>query len=420
MRVAEVLLTCAMMLASPAVARAQDVASGTPSGLADFELQVDVRASIADGETAWTQGGFGKLRYGGDADGKARARLDIASVDLAWKPEFNFHFSGLASVTHQRGQSNDVDFNEVFIKFRGNPGTTQVSARAGLFWPPISQEHSGSAWLVTDSITPSAINSWVGEEVKTIGAEATLKHAFGDHSVSVTAGLFGYNDTSGTLLSYRGWALHDIRATHFADLPLPPLSPMIAPYQDSETYPNWELDDKIGYYARIDWRPPLPFSLYAFRYDNRGDRVSARDLQTSWDTRFWNVGGALALGDSTTLKAQVMWGQTLVGPDTPMGYPVDVDFSAAYLLASRQFAGGLLSVRADVFRSDDDTFVSSDNNKEDGWAAMIAWKMPMGEHLDVLFELQHVDSDRPGRQLYGGVPAQQAQTLVQTALRFRL
>lgn len=78
---------------------------------------------------------------------------------------------------------------------------------------------------------------------------------------------------------------------------------MIAPFQDNETYPVWELDDKIGYYGRIDWTPPAPVSFNLFRYDNFGDRVSSREMQTSWRTRFWNAGAVAALGERTVAKS---------------------------------------------------------------------------------------------------------------------
>src|SRR6478735_5771094 len=160
-----------------------------------------------------------------------------------------------------------------------------------LSWLPVSLEHEGSNWLVTDTITPSAINSWVGEEVKVLGLEGKLETAFGEHQVALTGAAFVHDDMSGTLLSYRGWALHDVRLATNSDLPLPPLSASTAPYQAPYTSPSYE-------------------------------------MQTAWRTRFWNLGAMAALGDSTTARSQFMWGNTLVGPDTPWGIPVDVDFTA--------------------------------------------------------------------------------------------
>ena len=397
----------------PALAHAQ---SDDIIGIEAFDGQIDLRASVAGGEDSWLDGGFGKLRAGGNG-GETEARVAIASVDLAWKPQFTFGLSGLVSVTHQDRQSNDIDLNEAWLKFRSGPGTTRFSARAGLMWPPISQEHGGSSWTVEDSITPSAANSWVGEEVKVLALEASVEQQIGEHSFELTGAAFRHDDMSGTVLTFRGWALHDLRITANGDLPLPPLPPPNQPYQDTITTPFLEVDRKTGYYARLDWRPPLPVTMNVFRYDNMGDRVSSYEKQTSWRTRFWNVGAMATLGERTVAKAQVMWGNTLVGPDTPYGIPGDVDFATAYLLVSRELGSGKLTLRGDWFETGDNSFVSTANNNEQGWAAMAAYKHPLADHAEAVVELLHVESDRPGRLLYGAVAAEQAQTMFQASLR---
>ena len=232
-------------------------------GPESLEVHVDLRASTVGGEESWLEGGFGKLRYGGD-EGETEARARIASADLAWKPQISWNLSGLLSMAYQKQLQGDLGFSESFLKFRSSPAPTRFSARAGLFWPPISQEHGGSSWLVTDTITPSAANSWVGEEVKVLGVEATVETALAEHELALTGAAFLHNDMSGTLLTNRGWALHDLRITAGGDLPLPPLSPSIAPYQASITSPFWEVDSRAGFYGRLDWRPQLPRTFHAF------------------------------------------------------------------------------------------------------------------------------------------------------------
>jgi hypothetical protein len=413
-RLAALIALCLLPFQAPAAHAQSDLFSpGT------FHAQIDLRASVVGGEDSWLEHGFGKLREGGD-NGDTEARLRVAAVDAAWTPTIAWGLSGLVSVTHQQGLEPDVDVNEAYLKFRTGPGNTRLTARAGLFWPPISLEHGGPMWIVDESITPSAINTWVGEEVKVLGAELTLDQHVGGSQIGVTGAVFRHNDTSGTLLSYRGWALHDVRIGADAELPLPPLSPMIAPYQDEDTYPFWELDKKTGYYARIEWRPPQPFAVNLFRYDNTGDRVSSRAMQTSWRTRFWNAGAVASLGERTTVKAQAMWGNTLVGPDTPLGVPVDVDFRSAYLSVGQDVGKFHLTARGDWFETKDNSFQFADDNNEDGWAAMLAAKRSFGRHVDGLVEVLHVESDRAGRALYGGIPARQDQTMVQASLRLHL
>jgi hypothetical protein len=395
----------------PACAQVDDVL-----GPQTFDGDIDLRASAAGGETSWLDGGFGKLRYGGD-DGDSQARAQVGSADIAWKPQFSFALSGLVSVTHQAGQSTGVDLNEAILSYRSGPAPTRFSARAGVLWPPISEEHGGSTWQVTDTITPSAINSWVGEEVKVLAFEGKAEHRFGDQQLALTGAVFKHDDMAGTLLSYRGWALHDVRMTAWGHFPLPPLSASKIPYQAPITNPFWEVDGRAGYYARVDWQTPWPVSVNLFRYDNRGDRLSTRDKQTAWHTRFWNAGAMASLGERTVAKAQVLWGNTLVGPDTPFGYPADVDFAAAYLLLSREFGGGKLSARGDWFKTHDNSYVASDNNNEHGWAATLAYKHPLTHFADAIVELLHVESNRPARVTLGAIAAEQNQTQLQTSLR---
>ena len=404
-------LSFGLAWSSAALAQADDIL-----GPEAFDGSIDLRASVVGGEAGWLDGGFGKLRWGGD-NGDTRARARVAAADFAWKPQFSFNFAGLVSVVHQAGQSNDVDLNEAFVSFRSNPSATRVSARAGVFWPPISQEHGGSTWQVIDSITPSAVNSWVGEEVKVLAFEGKLEHRFGSQSLAFTGALFKHDDMAGTLLSARGWALHDVRTTIGSHFPLPPLSAGRRPFQAPMTNPFWETDGRASYYARIDWQTPLPVSLDLFRYDNRGDRLSTYELQTAWRTRFWNAGAMASLGAHTVAKAQVLWGNTQVGPDTPFGIPVDVDFAAAYLLVSRELGAGKLSLRGDWFKTHDNSFVARDNNNEHGWSGMLAYKHPLTHFADVIVELLHVDSTRPMRLSNAGIEAQQNQTQLQTALR---
>ncbi|MBT2135079.1 hypothetical protein KK137_12140 [Croceibacterium sp. LX-88] len=399
----------------PAQAVAQDLI-----GPANLEAAIDLRGSVVGGEEGWLDGGFGKLREGGGEEGGTMARVRIASADLAWTPQFTWNLSGHVSATYQANVPDEVDFSEIYLKFRTSPGAVRFGARAGVFWPPISQEHSGVNWGVEDTITPSAANSWVGEEVKVLGLEASVETTLAEHGLSLTGAVFKHDDMAGTLLTYRGWALHDVKVTVGGDFPLPPLSASTAPYQAPITNPFWEEDGRAGFYGRLDWTPPLPVTFNAFYYDNRGDRMSSRAMQTSWRTRFWNLGAMATLGDSTVAKAQAMWGNTLVGPDTPYGIPADVDFATAYLLLTRKVGSDKLAARADWFETDDNSFVEYDNNNEDGWAATLTYQHPLKSYADLLVEVIHVYSDRPARLLNAGIAPEQDQTLLQTSIRVTL
>ena len=112
-------------------------------------------------------------------------------------------------------------------------------------WPPVSLEHEGADWHVKDSITPSAINSWIGEEVRPVAAEGTLAATLGEHKLRATAAIMAANDTAGTLLTFRGWALHDRTTLAFRRQPLPPLDDEIGDYQAPFTHPLLDVAPRL-------------------------------------------------------------------------------------------------------------------------------------------------------------------------------
>lgn len=379
----------------------------------------DLRAVAIDGEAGWADGGFGKLRFGSDDSLRLRPRL--AEGTLAWRPRFGWSTRAMVSLSIQDGQDRLVDIGEAFVQVRPSPvGDTRLGMRLGLLYPPVSLEHSGPAWSVTNSITPSAINSWIGEEVKLVAAEASAMRGFGAHELTLTAAAFGFNDTSGTLLSFRGWALHDLKATALSHMPLPPLSPATAPYQAPHSNPVNELDSRVGYYVKLGWRPPVPLGLELFRYDNRGDGVSSRSRQTSWATRFWNLGATAELGERTHLVTQLLTGDTRVGDKGSAGAPLDVRYRAAFLLAVHDIDQGAVSARVDLFDTKARSFGRiNEDYGETGWAAMLALRRPVSGCATLLAELLHVSSKREGRE-YLVVEEHQGQTQVQLALRLTL
>jgi hypothetical protein len=151
-------------------------------------------------------------------------------------------------------------------------------------------------------------------------------------------------------------------------------------------------------------------------YDNRGDRTSVINRQWAWETRFWNLGSTLRVGDKLHLSSQAMTGRTWMGFQTPAGIWVDMRFSSAYLLATYPLGQDSVSGRIDWFETKDLTTKLLDNNNERGWALTAAWRHRLSDHFSLLVEALRVDSDRPGR-VYGGVAPEEIQNQLQTALR---
>jgi hypothetical protein len=384
-----------------------------------LEISGDVRTVAIDGEKSWVNGGFGKFRSGDHFGWELQPQLGNAS--LVWKPQFTWSLGATIVGSLQGGQLTQAGLSEAYFSFRPMRGSkVTFSARAGLMWPPISLEHKGADWHVVDSITPSAINSWIAEEVRPAAIEGTVGTNLGAHKLKGTLALFAANDTSGTLLTFRGWAIHDRTTLAFNRQPLPPLDEPISGYQAPYTHPLLDVGPgfahRLGYYAKISWQPPIPVRFELFHYDNRADPEAVdSNLEWGWRTRFNNLGIVVEPGAGTQLKFQALDGRTKMGFTDSGRRWVDNRFRSAYALASHQFGAVTLTVRGDAFDTRNHGSDVGDEYDETGWSAMLSAKHDW-QHFTGLIELLHVSSRREGREDVGLSPRQE-QTQLQAEMR---
>jgi hypothetical protein len=398
-----------LVLILPGAAAAQTAGLFDPS---TFHAVADLRVGKADGEESWVSGGFGKTDLANDWD------VSIPRAAVTWQPRLGFAWNGRLTLRYQEAGSPEVDVNEAYVGWRAPPAAFgRFSARAGLFYPPISLEHTTPTWTSPDMLSASAINSWIGEEVLVRGLEATLRRDFGEHEVAVTASAFGWNDPNGSLLGFRGWTLHGLTAGADTRWVLPPLSVFMSTRQPPFTTPGLEMDEVAGWYGRVEWRLPNGLSLEALHYVNPGKSfIVTPDLEWSGSTRFTNLGAHWEINERTTLTAQALWGEALM-EERPAGLTWrDMTYASAYVRVQRKVGEDTLSGRLDWFEVDHETLRPADDADEDGWAATLAWRHRLADHLDLIVEAQHIDSDRPARYL-AGEAAGQEQTALSAALR---
>ncbi len=353
-----------------------------------LSAQADVRLSAADGEPSWLQDGYGKTRATAAAARRWTTRLQLASADVIWRPSFAFDLTGYVDAVYQPVEEHQVDLQEAFLQYKPLPRTDgwRWQARAGLLYPDISMENDGPGWTPTRTITPSAINGWLGEEGKTVAAEVKIARRFDDQELSGGAAVFTHGDTSGTLLSWRGWAFSDLRSTLSGEFPIPEVPAAHKPFrtQDYDSRSIDEIDGRPGVYAWGEWRSPFGVTANVFYYDNAGDRTTMKDGNWAWDTRFWNLGLRWAPDADTEFLAQAMTGRTVTGFVIPgKGWRVDADFDAAYLLASRKVGKDLVTGRVDWFEVRDATFKALDGQRRawlgpDRRLATSVWRTPDG------------------------------------------
>lgn len=380
----------------------------------------DFRFARTDDTLSWLDRGLGKTRYGA-LDGRKAELFRLSQVSLSGGVAFSDIFSARLQLNidadpDRAKQRSAVDVIEAFVSYRPvlSP-SVRLRLRGGIFFPPVSLENTGPAWTSPYTITTSAINSWIGEEVRPTGGEMSLLLSRNAHEWVFTGAAFGNNDPTGTLLAWRGWALHD-RQTGFRDrLPLPPIPAIgeggLFPRQPDFVHPFTEVDGRLGYYASAGWTNRF-FELRAMHYDNRGKESVFDGEQYAWNTRFDHAGIHLNLPANFEVIGQWMDGRTRMGTADQ----VDADFYSEFLLVSWSHEASRISVRYDRFRVEDRNFDIESDNNESGhvWTAAHIYKIAEKYRLE--FELLRVESVRPAR---AGMllPVHATETLLQAGFR---
>lgn len=281
--------------------------------------------------------GFALLRPQSSADGPLESDRLAAQlqVGLDYRP-----FAGLGAHLHLLARNGDGERHagvvEAFVEKNLNLGSDRVRIAGGAFFLPTSRENIDSLWESPYTLTPSALNSWLGEELRPVGADVSYRHrtaSIGTFTAGGTA--FIGNDTFGELLISRGWALRDrwtLLGEHVESRP--------AHY----TSVSGENDDRIGWSARAKWNDDNG-AIQLTRIDNRSDALRHGEL-FDWATRF-NIAGADYTWRDWTVVAESGWGSTAIV--TARGR-FSSDIGAAYLLLSRRVMKFRATLRADEYK----------------------------------------------------------------------
>jgi hypothetical protein len=382
-----------------------------PAAAGEFKLDgiVSLRGIAVKSQPSWLEGGFGRLSEGADAAGDSRAMArGQADLGFDWRPTaaWQLHAHGVARAEPSRYGGQPAGLVEAFLVYRPDLNARlSLRVKAGLFFPQTSRENVERLWSSPYTITLSALNTWIGEEVRLTGVETALVRRGDADELQLAAGGFGVNDPSGTLLGWRGWAMGDRLVTVGESLPLPPLRSLgptggFSRQRDDGTRPIAELDDRLGWNARGRWQHGDAVLLQGAYLDNQGDRRLHRG-QYSWRTRFGQAGLELRLAKGLRLIAEAAQGKTGMGEtDEPH---VDVDFKVGYAMLTWGNDTARLSARFDRFRCDDRDGTAEPND-DDGhaWTFAAFW-MPHPK-LRVGLEALDLHAQRPAAAASGADP----------------
>ena len=376
-----------------------------PGGAAEFSASGfgDVRLVLPPTTSSYLDGGLGKLRYGrGDSRPGIKLGEFVGEGTLVFGDSWVLQADG--RINPEYGPA--VDLLEGFARFAPKSDSAwSWSARAGAFFPTLSLENEQIGWSSFWTITPSAINSWVGGELRTIGAEGTVQWRRNGQTVTAIGALFADNDPAGILISDRGWNFDDRVAGLFEKTRLPDsMGAILHQPVPLERHLFQEIDGTPGWYLDLSWESVGGTGLELMRYDNDADPTRRSGGQSAWHTDFWDIGFRQQIGPVTFLS-QAMSGSTVIRP-SPASF-TRTDFKSAYALVGWDLDDWWMAARVDIFQTRTGTAALLPSPlSEDGHAFDLTVSWLPRKWLRLSAEYLLVDDTRAQRLIDGEAPHQ--------------
>jgi hypothetical protein len=375
----------------------------------------DVSVLRSDSEfPSWLEHGNGKLRFDEDHNDDG-LRFSRAFVD--YRGRLADTVNARATLNVNDDKSRILDFTEAYLEWRPLPRSAwRFRSRLGGFYPKLSMENTDAGWSSAYGLSSSVINTWIGEELRIVGAEVRATRDFSrEQHLSFEGGMFYGNDPTGAMLAWRGWAAHDRQTGFNGSVPMPPI-PAIDPWNnepvDLEGYapanydPFEEIDHHPGFYGGVEWQWGERARVKYVHYDNHANpEAETADELYAWQTWFDHVGGEVELPAALGLIGQWIKGSTRMGVDRGVGTPndlwrvQDLDFEAYFLTLTRAFGKHRVSARYEWFDSTPYNDPTQYTNKDDGNVLAVSYLFQATEHLRLGLEYlqiatEHCDPDK--------------------------
>lgn len=394
-----------------------------------FEAAVEVSAiKVSSPFTTWLDEGEGKLRFDED-DGP----LEFSRAFLEYRGRLTPTLVAHGVLNIQDTKDRFLDLTEAYLEWRPVPRTPwRIRSRIGAFYPKLSLENVDPGWSSPYGLSASAINTWIGEELRTVGAEVRVSRVLSQlplaPELAFEGAMFYGNDPTGALLNWRGWSLHDRQTGLTSTLPLPEI-PAIEPWEpvpdnDRGLEPFEEIDHDPGFYAGVEWRMGESFRLKYFHYDNHGDPEALNGMDYAWQTRFDHLGLQFTLPGDIGVISQWLDGITRMGPDLGPWHVWDSGFDARFLLLTRAFGRHRVSARYDDFDVQPYNDPARYTNRDDGYAWTASWLYEWSAHVRlgaeyVAIATEHCETTQCA-WVFNGLPRTSRQNQLQLSLRWML
>jgi hypothetical protein len=343
----------------------------------------------ADEHPSWFDKDTGILAYSKDSANVQQALVELSD---------NFA-SGLSYVVvanyYQLGEQN-LGISQAQISYKPLSNSKfRWRARAGFFYPKLSLENVDTGWLSPFTYTQSAVNSWVGEELRTAGLELTLFSPGRARNRPISwefhASLFKANDPLGTLISWRGFALHDRQSLNNDRVPFAPYPSVIQTdriFHPDYVEPFHELDGNIGFYLGTHIEYYKQSTLRYYYYDNQADPLAvSQERLYAWRTKFHSLAVQHKFNGNTRILGQWLTGSSVMGERF-----VFIDFDAWYVMLSHKHKDHRISLRFDKFKVAEDDIFPWDPNNSDGQGYTLAWRYDLDKNWQIGVE-QHINKN---------------------------
>jgi hypothetical protein len=369
-------LLLALCLAAAPRALAQDQDSSVW-----LRAVLDVRVVRAGSAPSWTDSGPGKLRYGGrqTIDGfKRETRFEFSQLTIQLGAALPWGIRAQAQVNVEEDLADKYEpwLIEALLRKEWGRNESGWGVQAGLMNNPFSLEHVGPAWSPEYSISASALDSWLWEEISLAGVEVEMWRV--TQSGMRFGGLAGAGfgpDQLGRLVALRGFTMGDGLSGLNTQLPLP---------SGARTQIFDERDHRPAAYALFSVGDAGERATLRLGYfDNFADQ----DKGDSWNTRFATVGAIFHPISRIDVIAQYLKGAARVRATTN-----DSDLRAFYALVSYHQTRHRVSLRYDSFRVND--VDGGHSTQEAGTAWTLAYFLQFGLRHRIGLEYLSMDSHR--------------------------
>jgi hypothetical protein len=400
-----------------------------------FTGAVDLSWIRADSELeSWLDHGNGKLRFDEDDDG-----LRFSRAFLDYRGRLTGTINARATLNINDDKSRILDFTEAYLEWRPLPRSAwKFRSRLGGFYPKLSLENTDAGWSSAYGLSSSVINTWIGEELRIVGAELRAARDFSqwpEQHLSFEGGMFYGNDPTGAILAWRGWAAHDRQTGFNGSVPMPAES-AIEPWEEdgeppSRFDPFEEIDHHPGFYAGVEWQWDGLGRIKYVHYDNHANpEAETADEVYAWQTWFDHVGAEVELPAELGLLGQWIRGSTRMGEDLGVGTGMDlwrvqdIDFEAYFLTLTRQFGRHRISARYEWFDTKPFNDPGLFTNEDDGNVLAVSYLLQLTDHLRLGAEYtqiatEHCEIGAPCAWVANGLPRTTREDTIQVTVRWR-